>query len=318
MPKSRAVFVEAPATSANLGPGFDVMALALRGPVDRLQITREEGGRGLSLEVQSPWKVSTSLEGNAAGAVAKAIADDFDVKSRIKMKLVKGVKVGVGLGSSAASSVCAVKGMSTCFGLKLTESEAIAYASKGEEVSSGVGHFDNVSACLLGGVVIVRTAGGVDVSKVKPAANIGVCVVTPAIPLPERKTEFARSLLPRSVRLEKVTENVSLAASLALGFERGDVELIGKGMHDRVVEPVRSGLIPGYEAAREGAMAAGAAGVCVSGAGPSMLAVYDKKKANPRRILRAIGVGFAVAGVRSEGFDSAIGEGAKVVSFGER
>ena len=258
------------------------------------------------------------MESNAAGAVAKAMASDFGVKSRIRMKLVKGVEVGVGLGSSAASSVCAVKGMSACFGLKLTESEAITYASKGEEVSSGAGHFDNVSACLLGGVVIVRAMGGVDVAKVKPAPNVGVCVATPAVPLPERKTEFARSLLPRSVGLEKMSENISLAASLALGFERGDVELIGKGMHDRVVEPLRSGLIPGFEAAREGAMEAGAAGVCVSGAGPSMLAIYDKKRSSAKRILRAVGVGFARAGVRSTGFGSGIGEGAKVVSFGER
>ena len=314
MSKPIRVAVEAPATSANLGPGFDVLALALRGPVDRLEVVLEDGRGGLSLEVESHWPVATSVAKNAAGAVARAIAKDYGLESRIKMKLVKGVQVGVGLGSSAASSVCAVKGVSACFGLKLSTSEAIAYAAKGEEVSSGAGHFDNVSACLLGGVVVVRTPGGVDVSRVKPAPSIGLCVATPAVPLPERKTEFARSLLPRRVALVEMSENASLAASLVLGFERGDAELIGKGMHDRVVEPARSGMIPGYLAVREGALKAGAAGVCISGAGPSLLAVYDKRRVSGRNVLRAMKEGFTAVGVPSTGFESEVGEGAMVIA----
>lgn len=314
LPVQSKIMVEAPATSANLGPGFDVLALALAGPIDRLQIDRDDSQSGLTLEVVSPWPVASSPSKNAAGAVATAIAKDFGVRSKVKMKLTKGVQVGVGLGSSAASSICAVKGMCACFDLKISEPEQLLYAAKGEEVSSGTGHFDNVSASLFGGVTVVRNGRELGVSKIRPPRNIAVCIATPAVSLPRRKTEFARSLLPRRVLLEEMSNNVSLAASLALGFERGDIDLIGRGMHDDIVEPARSKMVPGYEMAREGALGAGASGVCISGAGPSLLAVYDRKRANGKRILLGMKDGFSRAGVRSTGFETDIGDGARVVA----
>ena len=307
------VLVEAPASSANLGPGFDVLALALKEPADRLQINRDDSKRGFFLQVKSRWTIPTNPMTNAAGAVARKVARDYSIRSRIRMKLEKRVPIGVGLGSSAASSVCAALGMSVCFNLKLTTSEILKYASDGEEVASGVGHFDNVSASLLGGVVVVRNLGGIEVSRIETAPLMRLGIAMPELDLPARKTEFARSLLPARVRIEDMTRNVSMAASLILGLSSGDVGLVGKGMHDFVVEPARSKMIPGYEAVRRAALEAGASGVCISGAGPSLLAVYHRKKASGSKILRAMVSAFVGAGVQAGGFETGVGGGARIV-----
>jgi homoserine kinase len=312
--KSREVIVEAPASSANLGPGFDVLALALANPVDRLAIRRDDDAKpGLRLALEEGPSTPAELADNSAGAVALKIAKDHGIKSGVTMALQKGVPVGVGLGSSAASSVCAVIGMNECFDLRLSATEAIDYAVVGEETASGARHFDNVAAALLGGVVVVRSAGEVDVTRIGSPKGLGLCVVTPKLALPKKKTEFARSLIPKSVNLQDVTRNVSMAASLVLGFQAGNAGLVGKGMHDFIVEPSRASMIPGIEKVRARALEGGASGVCISGAGPTMLAVFDSEKSEGSVILKAMISGFKEAGVTATGFESRIGGGARVV-----
>lgn len=313
MVKARVVEVEAPASSANLGPGFDVLGLALSGPVDRLRVERDDEGRRLRFRLAGRLGTPSDPAKNAAGAVAMRIARDFDIGSGLSMTLNKGVPIGVGLGSSAASSVCAAVGMNECCDLGMSASEILEYAGKGEQVASGARHYDNVAACLLGGVVVVRVRGGPDVTRIDPPRSLRVCVVTPEVTLPERKTEFARSLLPKTVALGDVFSNVSMAASLVLGFKSGDASLIAKGMHDFIVEPARASMIRGHEKVRNGALKNGAAGVCISGAGPTMLAVYDRRDARGTKILRAMISIFKDEGVKASGFVSRIGGGARVV-----
>ncbi len=314
MAKTRVVEVKAPASSANLGPGFDVLGLALSGPVDRLRVEHDDDARmGLRFRLAGRLGTPSDPAKNATSVVAMKIARDYDIRSGVSMTLHKGVPVGVGLGSSAASSVCAAVGMKECFGLGLSTSEVLEYAGIGEEVASGARHYDNVAACLLGGVVVVRNTGELDVTRISPRKNLRVCVVTPEVALPKRKTEFARSLLPKTVALENVSGNVSMAASLVLGFKSGEAGLIAKGMHDFVVEPARSSMILGHEKVRRRALDGGAVGVCISGAGPTMLAVFDTRYASGTRILRAMISGFKDEGVKASGFVSQIGGGARVV-----
>ena len=105
LPVQRKIMVEAPATSANLGPGFDVLALALAGPIDRLQIDRDDSQSGLTLEVVSPWPVESRHSKNAAGAVATAIAKDFGVRSKGFVKVIVGVQMGVGRALRAGEAI---------------------------------------------------------------------------------------------------------------------------------------------------------------------------------------------------------------------
>ncbi|MEM3186399.1 MAG: homoserine kinase [Conexivisphaerales archaeon] len=301
--------VQAPASSANLGPGFDVFGIALREPVDMIEVTEEEGD-GIFIVNKSKITTPVSVESNAAGVVANKLLNDFGFKRSLTIKIHKGIKPGIGLGSSAASSVATVLAINELLGLKLQQWQIIRYSSYGEAACSGVAHTDNVAASLLGGFIVVK---GERAFSLKPPANIAVCIATPSISLPERKTEYARSILPKHVELDKVVNNVANASLILAGFAMHDITLIGKGMNDEIIEPVRRRLIKGYEDVKKAALDSGAAGVCISGAGPSMLAIVDSSIYSPRNVTDCMVEAFGRNGVTAEGFYTRIGKGAEIV-----
>jgi len=305
------VTVEAPASSANLGPGFDVFALALDSPRDRLSLTSESAQRlSVDIEQVGPIKTPTSAAKNGAGAVCLAIARDFGIKKRIGLEITKRVPIGLGMGSSGASSAAAAFGMNELFGLGMSSDDMILYSGRGEQVTCGAAHYDNVSASVLGGFVVVRVAERPTAIKYDPPADLVLVLVTPLMTLPERKTEYTRSILPKTAALNMMVSNVANASMIVSGFARGDIEMIGAGMRDRVVEEARKRLIPGYDSVRRHAMDAGAAGVCISGAGPSMLAVLDRSKHDARAVMDNMVAGFGEEGVDSDGFVTKVGGGA--------
>jgi homoserine kinase len=311
--------VEAPASSANLGPGFDVFALALESPRDtvRLRIGSSSGAKTPSVRMAkvTGLAVPNSERENGACVVCHEMAKQLGVKKEIVVELEKRVPIGLGMGSSGASAAAAAVAMNELLGLGLTSDELIFYAGKGEAVTSGSPHYDNVSASILGGFVVVRGVAGERPIAVRfdPPAGLAVCVATPVVSLPGRKTEYARSLLPGAVPLETLVENVANASLMVSGFAKKDIKLIGKGMTDRVVEQARKSMIPGYDRVRSRAIAAGAEGVCISGAGPSMLAIVDKKRGQPKKVLEAMLAAFGQEGAKSSGYVTRIGKGARVV-----
>ncbi|HEV2389738.1 MAG TPA: homoserine kinase, partial [Nitrososphaerales archaeon] len=205
--------------------------------------------------------------------------------------------------------------MNELLDLGLSSDELIFFAGKGEAVTSGSPHYDNVTASILGGFVVVRGGSGERPSAVRfdPPAGLAVCVATPTVSLPGRKTEYARSLLPETVPLETLVSNVANASLMVSGFAKKDIKLIGKGMTDRAVERARKVMIPGYDRVMSRAMEAGAAGVCISGAGPSMLAIVDKKRSQPKKVLDSMLSAFGQERVESSGYVTSVGRGARVV-----
>ena len=321
--QSSSIIVDAPASSANLGPGFDVFALALAEPSDRLMLRAKASSRhdtAADIRVMgtgSLKSIETSPENNAASAVVLKMAKEFELRYEISLVLHKGVPIGVGLGSSAASSAAAAFAMNEHFRLRLGPSELVKYAAHGEFVSSGVEHYDNVSASLMGGFVIVEDAQRGRVHKFEPPPSLTACLATPKVQLPKRKTEYARSILPREIKLGKLAVNIAAASSMVAGFARGDIETIGCGMtRDEVVEPARSSMIPGYAAVRRAALDSGASGVCISGAGPTMIAVMDSRRVSAELVLKSMLDSFRVAGAPAEGFITKPGRGARVVPEG--
>jgi homoserine kinase len=308
------ITVEAPASSANLGPGFDVFALALARPNDRLALSSENNSR-LSVHIRQSAgaPVPTSAPKNGAGAVCLAIAKDKGIKGRILVDITKGVPIGIGMGSSGASAAAAAVAMNEMFNLGMSKDDMIFYAGRGERVTSGAVHYDNVSASVLGGFVVVKSGERPSAIRFDAPPSLSLCLVTPVVKLPERKTEYARSLIPSSVELKRVVSNVANASLIVSGFARGEIDLIGAGMEDKVVEEARKKMIPGYGTVKIMAVEAGAAGACISGAGPSMLAVVDNGKVKPEKVLKAMISGFAREGAKASGFVTKVGEGAKTV-----
>jgi homoserine kinase len=305
------VIVEACASSANLGSGFDVFALALDVPRDRITLKSEKAKR-LAVSIEKTRGISTprSASKNGASAVCLSIARDFGIKDRISVEITKRIPIGMGMGSSGASAAAAAFGMNQLFNLGMSGDDMIFYAGKGEKLTSGTAHYDNVSASILGGFVVVKASKRPSAISYEAPPGMCLCIVTPSLVLPERKTEFARSVLPSSVPLDMMVSCVANASMIVSGFARGNIGMIGSGMNDRVVEAARKKFIPGYDAVRGAGIAAGAAGVCISGAGPSMVAVVDTGKSEPDAVLRDMIGGFRSEGIEANGFMTVVGEGA--------
>ena len=309
MPFSSKVVVKAPATTANLGPGFDVFGMALDYPCDKVTIT--PAASGIKIEVYGTAKdlIPTDPSKNTAGVVAEHILKEFSLKTGLVIKIDKGIPPSIGLGSSAASAAAVSFGLNRMFNLKLNHEQLVRFSAKGEVASAGFEHADNVSAAIYGDFVIIKSYNPFEIIHLKAPPNLGVCVAVPKLPTLPKKTEKARAVLPQMVSMDKLTHNVGHAASMAVGFATGNVKLIGNAMSDAVVEPARAFMIPGYQTVKDMAIKAGAYGVAISGAGPSMIAVVDEGDSVASKVLKAMEEGFKAAGVSAEVFYTKPGKG---------
>ncbi|GEM_PF-52455 len=269
------IVVESPASSANVGPGFDVFALALSSPKDRVIVTPRREGLKLSVEGKGFEQIPTAAAGNTAGVVATKMMCDFRLPGGVEVKIVKGVPVSMGMGSSAASAAGVAFAINRLFSLDLDANTLVKYAAEGELASAGKPHADNVSASLLGGFTIVRSYDPVDVIRVDPPENLGICIASPQISYGAKKTAQFRAVIPSSIELGRLVHNVGNASALVAAVFRRDLKLFGRALDDSVVEPARSKLIPGYEEVKRVAVENGALGVTISGAGPSLAAFFD-------------------------------------------
>ncbi len=309
MPLSQ-VTVKAPATTANLGPGFDVFGLALEQPTDKITLTLIPKGIEIAVSGLSAATSATVPEKSPAGLVANHMLKAFSLKAGVKIEVERRIFPSVGLGSSAASAAGVAYGLNCMFNLELDNTELIRFAAKGEVASAGVEHADNVSAAICGDFVIVKSYNPVEIVNLKSPPDMEVCIAFPHMTIPANKTEKARSVVPKQVPTSKLSSNVGKAAALASGFATDNVEMIGNSMIDVVVEPARADLVPGYWQVRENALRAGACGVAISGAGPAMIAVVNKKKADAQAVADAMRQGVEVAGFSATAFATRPGRGA--------
>ena len=308
MPLSE-IIVKAPATSANVGSGFDVFGLALEKPSDKVTMVQTTTGVKIQVSGFSAETISAVPEKNTAGVVANLMLQEFSLKTGLSITIEKGIWPGKGLGSSAASAAAVAYGLNHMFNLNLSNEQLVKFAAKGEVASAGYEHADNVSAAICGDFVIVKSYNPVEIICLKAPSDMECCVAFPHINTPTNKTERARLVVPRTVPLEKLIYNVGQAAAMASGFATGDIELIGKSMHDSIIEPARAFLIPGYLKVKENALEAGACGVTMSGAGPAVIAVVNKKQNDSAKVAAAMKEGFKSAGCEATAFATKPGKG---------
>ncbi|MFB6085250.1 MAG: homoserine kinase [Halodesulfurarchaeum sp.] len=287
--------VTAPATSANLGSGFDVFGVAFDRPLDVVRVERAEETT-LEVEGVGSQYIPTDPERNTAGVVAAELGTPAHIV------IDKGVRPASGLGSSAASAAAAAVGLSELYGTGHTREELVRIAAEGEAAVSGSAHADNVAPAILGGFTVVREHG---VESVDASVPLVACLPETVV-----STRDARQVLPERVDLSDVTETVGNAATLTIGMHRNDPDLIGDGMAESVVTPARAALIDGYDEAVAAAEAAGATGVTVSGAGPALLAVTRSK--DQRAVAAAMVDAFEEQGIDARTFSTMIGDGAQI------
>ena len=234
------IIVKVPATSANIGPGFDVFGLALEKPNDKVTIVKTTTGVKIQIVGFSAETISTVPEKNTAGVVANLMLQKFSLRTGLSIAIEKGIWPGKGLGSSAASAAAVAYGLNQMFDLELNNEQLVQFAAKGEVASAGYEHADNVSAAICGDFVIVKSYNPLEIVCLRAPSGMECCVAFPHINTIARKTEKARLVLPKTVSLEKLIYNIGQAAAMASGFATGNVELIGKSMNDSIIEPGKS------------------------------------------------------------------------------
>ena len=299
-------------STANLGAGFDVFGLALAKYSDRVRV-RTKRSKGITIRGLGPYgkELPRSTDKNSAGPPAKTLLERSGQRIGVDIIIEKNVPPGLGLGSSGATAAACAKAMDYLLKLHLPDNELVQTAGLGEAAVSGSAHFDNVGASLLGGLAIAY-GQPLRVASVNPPANLSIVVVSPKVRIPRNKTGIARRLVPRKIGTKNALLNVGRASAMALGFAKGDIDLIGSGMEDAIAEPHREMLVPGYKAAKTAALNMHASGVAISGAGPSVIAMVDRKKQNPEKIGRIMVREFSKYNVSSTFFVTRPAKGARI------
>ncbi|MGZ5341634.1 MAG: homoserine kinase, partial [Solirubrobacterales bacterium] len=218
--------VKVPASSANLGPGYDVLAVALQ---LQLELEVEETGK---FSVEAPGIEVPLDRDNLCVRAFEALHPADGIRFRIASE----IPLARGLGSSAAAIVAGIYAAEHLYELALSKEELLVHAAEIE------GHPDNVAAAIYGGFVVCGSRDGRPLAtRFEPPGGIEAVLVIPSEEVP---TEKAREAIPAQVSLADAVANIGAASQLVLGLERGDLNLIQRGLSDRIHQPARAGLYP--------------------------------------------------------------------------
>ncbi|XP_065858402.1 homoserine kinase [Euphorbia lathyris] len=274
----------APATVANLGPGFDFLGCAVDGLGDYVSVRVDPSVHPGEISISdicgthASKKLSKNPLWNCAGIAAIATMKMLNIRSvGLSLTLEKGLPLGSGLGSSAASAAAAAVAVNEIFGGKLDVEDLVVAGLESETKVSGY-HADNIAPAIMGGFVLIRNYTPLELMSLKfpEEKDIFFVLVSPDFEAPTKKM---RAALPREIEMTHHVWNCSQAGALVASVLQGDLKGLGKALsNDKIVEPKRAPLIPGMEAVKKAALAAGAFGCTISGAGPTAVAVIDNEE----------------------------------------
>lgn len=264
------ITIKVPATSANLGPGFDSLGLAL----DLWNESTFEIAESFSVYTEGEGRERVSQGRNnlilrAAQTLADRVSKDLPP---LIVHCTNRIPFGSGLGSSAAATLTGLLAANVLTGSALSEQEILHLASELE------GHPDNVAPALMGGLVVSTVKEDQVLARKLPVAPLPVTVVVPDFRFPTRQ---ARKALPGHVKMKDAVHNISRAVLLTEAFRSGDLTLLGEAMTDVLHQPYRLPSIPGAQAAMDAMRSQGAA-VALSGAGPSLIAFMQMDSDAPQ------------------------------------
>ena len=266
--------IKAPATIANLSCGFDVLGLCLDKPYDEIEI-KKISNKAINLNIlDSPFSdIPSKPSENTGGVPAQLILEDMNLDFGFEINIKKGIPLCGGLGSSAATASGVVFAINKILDNSLTLNQMLTYALEGEKVSVTSPHADNIAPCLAGGLCLVRDTATLDVINI-PISEYSLALIHPEIKI---STEDARNILPDSIELKKAISQWGNLGALIMGFSNNDSVLIKRSMHDNIIEPVRSKFIKGFNTIKKKSIDFGALGFGISGSGPTMFALCEKK-----------------------------------------
>ena len=263
-----------PATVANISCGFDILGLCLDNVGDEM-IVREVPEKGIKITKITGQRLPLESHKNVAGVAGLALLEKVDASVGYEIEIHKKIKPGSGIGSSAASAAGAVFAINELLGKPFSKQELIYFAMQGEKLASGTEHADNVSPVILGGFTLVRSYQPLDVLKINSPDDLYASIIHPQI---EVKTSDSRAVLKNQVSLKKMVTQMGNFGGLISGLYTSDYDLIGRSLHDEIIEPNRLVLIPEFNKIKKGVIQAGALGAGISGSGPSIFALSKGKE----------------------------------------
>lgn len=266
----------APATVSNMACGFDIFGFALEVPGDEVlvRLSHHPGVR-ITKVTGDGGSLPVDPEKNTAAVSVTKLLEFLKIKQGIEIELHKKMPLRSGLGSSAASAAGSVFGANALLRFPLTTKELIPFAMEAERLACGTAHADNVAPALLGGMILIRSYHPLDIVEIPLKLDLYCSVLHPKI---EISTEMSRAILKQEITLRQHVIQTGNAAGLIAGLLQGDTSLIGRSLHDVIIEPQRATLIPGFYEIKEVALKAGALGCSISGSGPSLFALAQNKK----------------------------------------
>jgi homoserine kinase len=269
-----------PGSIGNLGPGLDVLGCAVEGAGD--SVTAEFGDiPGITIAEPGHEALSTDPETHACAIAALAVVraathtGATTPAAGITLRVTKGLPLSAGQGGSAASAVAAAAAVNALIGAPLSRDELLAAALVAEARLAGR-HLDNIAPSLIGGIVLIRSLDPIDVVAIPVPDGLYIVLASPAQRL---RTADARAVLPADVSREVALHQAAQVAGIVAACYSQDLALLGRCIDDRIAEPVRAAMLPGFAEAKRAALNAGALGVSISGAGPTAFALCDSEPA---------------------------------------
>jgi homoserine kinase len=282
----------------NIGPGLDILGLALAGAGDTV---RAEWASAPGIQILDPGHKDLPVEaarhtaGLAAIAVAERAGYQHSTDRGIGLTIEKGLPLSGGQGGSAASAVAGAVAVNALLGNPLDQLALVSACLDAEEGVSGR-HADNIVASLLGGIVLIRSLEPLDLVQLPVPEELWVVLARPDQQL---RTAHARSVLPEVIPREVALHQAAQVGGMIAALASGDYALLGRAIDDRIAEPVRAALLPGFREAKQAALAAGALGSSISGGGPTAFALVRGRQAGDK-VARAMADAYAACGYKSE------------------
>lgn len=293
----------APATVANVSCGFDVFGFAVDNPGDEVIITLTDNPGVLMRKIEGDGgRLPMEAEKNTASVAVLAFLKSIGKTQGVEIVLKKNLPLGSGMGSSAASSVAALVGINHLMGEPFLKKDLLPFAMEAERIACGAAHADNVAPSLFGGFVLIRGYNPPDVVNIPTPSNLFCTLVHPQL---ELKTQDSRQVLRATIPLKDAVVQWGNIAGLVAGLMKPDFGLISRSLKDVIAEPVRSMLIPGFDAIKEAARAHGALGSGISGSGPTIFALSTDQQ-TAAKVGKAIADEFQNFRLASEVFVSRI------------
>ena len=271
----------APASIGNVAVGFDVLGHSFAAIGDRVTARRiAEPGVRITAIAGTTVDLPRDPERNTAGMAVLAMTRELGLDFGIELAIEKGIPLGSGLGGSAASAVAAVVAANALLSTPLEKLALLKCAMRGEQIASGALHVDNVAPSLYGGLMLTVGIDDPNVKQIPVPDGVRCVLVHPHLELPTRKS---RQVLKEKVALSDVIwQQANLAGFLTGCFTR-DLNMIRVSLEDVVIEPQRRLLIPGFQSVKAAAIAHGALGCSISGAGPTVFAWAEAHRADEIR-----------------------------------